>query len=272
MTQSREYPDLQFVEPRWWAAGRDGYSVQYLVVHYTAGAERSTSAEDGAAYDARRSDKVSTHYFVDSNSVVQCIETPDRASAAFQYGNRMGIHYELCGTQQTLAQWLDDASRATIENAARQMARDCAKYGLPARWLTPSEMKAGAKGIGGHDTVTLAYGLGDHMDPGAAFPRDLLIERVKYYLNGPAVEAESSTRDEDDMLLFFAPSPDGTGPRWAVMTGERWIEYDAQDEGTWSAVQSDKSYSELSNNAYRRMRQPFARAGLVLDGTGPLEA
>lgn len=100
-----------------------------------------------------------------------------------------------------------------------------------------------------------------------------LFHRFWAAMEGVTAPVQQATQDEsEDDMLFFAPNPDGTGARWAVMTGCRWVEYDAQDEGTWSAVQSGKSYSELSNNAYRRMRQPFARADLVLDGTGPLEA
>lgn len=197
MAPSPEYPDLQLVRPRWWNTGRAsteyGHGVQYLVVHYTAGAERSTSAEDGAAYDQRRDDKVSTHYFVDSNSVVQCVLTPDTAYAAFFYGNAFGIQYELCGTVQTREQWLDPASDATITNAARQMARDCQRYGLPVRRLTPTQMRAGAKGICGHVDVTNAYGRGDHTDPGTQFPWDVLLARVAQFLS------PQSPQEEDDM-------------------------------------------------------------------------
>ncbi len=181
--QSPEYPDLLFVPPRAYGHGRDGNHVQYIVVHYTAGSERSTSAEDGAAYDQRRQDAVSTHYFADSNSVVQCVLTTDRANAAYSIGNRRGIQYELCGTLQTRAQWLDPASDATLTNAARQMARDAKRYGLPVRRLTVAEMRAGLKGFCGHVDVTNAYGLGDHTDPGPDFPWDVLLSRTQLFVD-----------------------------------------------------------------------------------------
>jgi len=193
MAKSSEYPDLEFVKPRAWGSGRDGKAVRYIVVHYTAGAERSTSAEDGAAYDARRTDGTSTHYFVDSNSVVQCVLTKDRANAARTKGNRLGIQYELCGTVQTRAQWLDAASLATLRNAARQIARDCRKYGIPVRRLSVAETRAawydypnGPKGIVGHVDCTYAYPEdgGDHTDPGAQFPWDVLLELVQEEMEG----------------------------------------------------------------------------------------
>lgn len=190
MAQSPEYPDLPFVQPRAYGTGRDGRSVQYVVIHYTAGSERATSAEDGAAYDARRTDGTSCHYFHDQNSTVQCVLTYNRANSAFAKGNRLGIQHELCGTQQTREQWLDPASDATLWRTARQVARDCRKYGIPARKLSPAEVRAAwydstkPKGICGHADVTLAYPEdgGDHMDPGTAFPWDVLLERVSGYL------------------------------------------------------------------------------------------
>jgi len=218
MAQSAEYPDLRWIPPRAWGLGRLGYAVQYIVVHYTAGSERSTSAEDGAAYDQRRTDGTSTHYFVDSDSVVQCVETSDRANACFKYGNRYGIQYELCGTQQSRAQWLDAASDATLTNAARQIARDCRKYNLPVRRLTVAQMRAGEKGICGHVDVTDAYGLGDHRDPGPEFPWDVLLARVQRFLAPPAPPTPQAS-EEDDMKPVLFHKRDGNKQNTAVTYG-----------------------------------------------------
>lgn len=228
---SPEYPDLLFVPPAAYGKGRPWANTpRVIVVHYTAGSERSTSAEDGAAYDARRTDGTSCHYFVDSNSVVQCVKTTDRANSAMYNGNRIGIQYELCGTQQTRAQWLDAASDATLTNAARQIARDCAKWNIPVRKLTAAQVAAGMPGICGHADITLAFPSdgGDHMDPGTAFPWDVLISRIQQHtaptITTVAVTDIEAATEEDDMAGGIPPQQiPATGPGsftiWPVNTG-----------------------------------------------------
>lgn len=196
MAQSPEYPELLFVPPKAWGSGRDGKSVQYCVIHYTAGAERNDSAEAGALYDARRTDGTSTHFFCDPDSTVQCVLTRDRANACFHKGNRLGVQFELCGTQQTREQWLDPASLGVLDQAAKWVATVCLAYGLPIRKLTPSEVRDswyswpnGPKGICGHADVTLAYPEdgGSHMDPGQAFVWDVFLPMVENYATGGAM-------------------------------------------------------------------------------------
>lgn len=225
MARSPEYPDLQFVEPRAWGEGRDGKSVRYLVIHYTAGSERSTSAEDGASYDQDRTDGTSTHYFIDQNSVVQCVLTKDRANAARHKGNRLGIQYELCGTVQTRAQWLDAASLPTLRLAAKQAARDCIKYNIPVRRLTVAQTRSawtdypnGPKGIVGHVDCTNAYPEdgGDHTDPGTQFPWDVFLEMVQDEKEAQMADNDGDWRNDD-----INPDPNVSstagGAAWTVL-------------------------------------------------------
>lgn len=248
-----EYPDLPLIPPRSYSTGRDGRAVQYIVVHYTAGSERSTSAEDGAAYDARRTDNVSTHYFVDQNSVVQCVYTWNRANAAFFYGNRLGIQYELCGTAQTRAQWLDEASDATLWLAAKQMARDCKKYSLPVRRLTTAQMRAGERGLCGHVDVTNAYGQGDHTDPGPEFPWDVLLARVAHYLTPTTPTSE----EDDDMKACLFHKEIGTQVTYGLQTDSKFVvatEYTVAQR--WAELYGDSR--EISPTAFDDLAAQYA--------------
>jgi N-acetyl-anhydromuramyl-L-alanine amidase AmpD len=206
MAQSSEYPDLRWVEANSWSSGRPYGRPKLLVVHYTAGSEGPLSAENGAEYDRTRTDGTSTHFFVDRDSTIQCVLTRNMAHAARRHGNHIGIQYELCGTTQTRAQWLDEASRPTIRNAAKQIVRDGHKWGIPLRRITSAQTRAayysgGAGGICGHVNCTEAFPEddGDHTDPGTAFPWDVLLADVEEFAKGGG--GDDVTQNEFNTLM-----------------------------------------------------------------------
>lgn len=181
MTQSPEYQDLLWMPPKSWT-NANRTSVQLVVIHDTEGSEGPNSAEDGASYDQRRTDGTSTHYFHDSNSTVQCVRTEDQAHAARTQGNRRGIQHELCGRAgQGAAGWADAVSQGTLRQAARQVARDCKKWGIPIRKLSVDQVAAGIKGICGHVEITYAFPQdnGTHTDPGSSFPWSQFLGMVR---------------------------------------------------------------------------------------------
>lgn len=175
--------------PRSYTTGRPR-PIQFVVLHYTAGAEGAAAAENGAAYDKRRTDGTSTHYFTDSaGAALQEVRDGDQAHAALYHGNAIGVQIEICGTAQTRAQWLDATSRATLETTAELVAHLCKAHGLPAVRLTVAECRAawyaggGARprGIVDHGTVTRAFPEdgGTHTDLGPGFPWDIFMTMVE---------------------------------------------------------------------------------------------
>lgn len=190
MAQSPEYPDLVWMPPRSWTdANRT--AVQLVVIHTTEGSAHAQSAEDGAAYDQRRTDGTSTHYFHDSDSTIQCVRTADQAHTARTQGNRRGIHHELCG--RTTIDWSGAYAQAMLRQAAKQCARDAAKWGIPVRKLTADQVAAGAKGFCGHVEITRAFPAdnGTHTDPGVNFPWSDFLDLVRAEMNP----------EDDDMLV-----------------------------------------------------------------------
>ncbi len=179
MVQSTEFSEYPFVRPRGYSVGRSA-PVTYVVLHTTEGAANSSAAENGAAYDARRTDDVSTHFFVDNNSIVQCVLTKDTAWTA-RAANARGIQIEMCGRASTV-KWVDGGYyQALLENSAKLTARLLKKYGLPARFLTDTQLRNNEKGITTHRQVTRVLG-GSHTDPGPNFPYDYFLGRVKAYM------------------------------------------------------------------------------------------
>lgn len=173
--------------PRSYTPGRNR-QIQFVCLHYTAGSEGPTSAENGAAYDKQRTDGTSAHCYVDSNSVVREVPDNDRAHTARHRANEIGLHLEICGTRQTRAQWLDDVSRATLRNAAKMVAEWCELYDIPVRRLSVAQTRAAyyaapgsrPKGIIEHGDATRAFPEdgGDHTDVGPEFPWDVFMPMV----------------------------------------------------------------------------------------------
>jgi hypothetical protein len=69
--------------------------------------------------------------------------------------------------------------RAIIDRAAPALAEACKKWGIPARWLSASEMTDGrSKGFVTHDDARRVWGHTDHDDPGPNFPRSYAAAKV----------------------------------------------------------------------------------------------
>lgn len=160
------YHDLPFDQ----AGGHGGnrLTTQLVVIHATF---NTASDEAEAHYAEHRSDQVSAHFYADGDSIIQALDTDVVAYGCFSMGNARSVQFELCGLD-----WNADppgpgaVAVATMRQAAPIVARVCRDYGIPIRKLGPDDLRAGVRGICGHADVTYAWGQGDHVDPGPAFP------------------------------------------------------------------------------------------------------
>lgn len=215
--QSPDHPDLRFVQARYFQAGRGGRQPIWIVVHDMEAGESSDRAENTAEYFRTMPDgrSVSSHYCVDSDSVIQCVRLKDTAYTVGNIGNQLGINWELAGfARQTRAEWLDVFSQAMFRQMAPYVRADAQRYGIPLLRRTVAELRALVPGITSHNDLRLAFGGTTHTDPGAAFPWDVFLATIK--------EDDMPLTAADRDLIWgkkyrdYVPLPSGTRPERTV--------------------------------------------------------
>ena len=161
--------------------------IDVVVMHTMEIAERKDAAEICARWFATPVSKVSAHYCVDVDSVVQCVREKDIAWHA-RGGNTASVGVELAGfARQTRKDWADAYSTAVLERAAALVADVCRRRAIPVRWLVAGDLSAGRRGITGHAEVSKAYRKSDHWDPGPGFPVERFLGMVRAAGRSPAV-------------------------------------------------------------------------------------
>jgi N-acetyl-anhydromuramyl-L-alanine amidase AmpD len=238
--------------PKSYTSGRKSGQPSVIVIHTTEGSEGDDSAENGAAYDRRRTDGTSTHYFVDSNSIVQEVEHKDESHAARSKGNDIGIHVEICGRAgQTDAQWNDEDSAATLENVARLIVAIRKIGSFPLTRLSPADLRAGKRGICGHVDITNAFKESTHTDPGVKFPWSWLFKRVTELERGNVAKKKHTTADLDgtviNVVVFGDDDRDFDG-YWAVQRLQRLLKYKADGK---TPLEDDGRYGNDTRDAVK---------------------
>jgi hypothetical protein len=165
------YSQLTYIGP---AKVRAGTNEKRGITFHNTSNPRNASAKDEATYAKRRTD-ASAHFYVDGTEVIQALNTDLGAGhAGSGWPNEHCIAYEITGQNSwTRDRWLKDVA---WEAMAAQVARDCKHWGIPARWLTVAQLKAGERGFSTHDDCRKAFGGTDHTDPGPQFPKQHLID------------------------------------------------------------------------------------------------
>lgn len=182
-----------------------------IAIHNTS---NDASDEGEASYATRRTDGVSSHFYVDDDSVTQSINTDDRVGhAGSKNGNENAIAFEITGGNgMSRSWWLANVAWDKMAQVIAYMLKhDPDLVGFQIRRATVAEMKANPKikAFYGHDDMRRAWGGTTHTDPGPNFPWDKLISSVKAAMGGG--EDDVMNTDQDARLKRIEAALIGTG-------------------------------------------------------------
>lgn len=198
MATSNDHPGLPFIQAQGYTRGRPQGPALWNVVHDMEAGENSGRAESTAVYFANPPDgrDVSSHYCVDDNSVVQCVDLDDSAWTVGNIpGNYRGINWELAGfARQTRTEWLDAFGLAMFRQMVPIVQSDCRRFGIPFKRLTVAELRAFRPGFTSHNDLRLAFGITTHTDPGPNFPWDVFMSMMR---------GDDAPEGNEDMAIVY---------------------------------------------------------------------
>jgi N-acetyl-anhydromuramyl-L-alanine amidase AmpD len=172
---------LWIPSPNFTLSNRVPPQVRAIVIHTMQAPKTATAAIDMAKnWTALPSSKVSAHYGIDSDHIVQMVQEKDIAwDVRHANGFTIGIEHAGSAAQSPL-DWQDAYNVAMLARSAKLVRAIAVRWDIPLVWLDAPALKAGGRGITGHRECTDAFenGVG-HGDPGPGFPRQHYIELLK---------------------------------------------------------------------------------------------
>src|SRR4029079_16380282 len=169
-----------------------GRAIGVVVIHTMEIAERPDAAEICARWFKTPVSRVSAHYCVDADSVIQWVRETEIAWHA-RGGDTNCVGVALAGgatrnrsggalpgfRSQTRRDWADPYSAAVLDRAANLVADVCRRRRIPVRWVVADDLVAGRRGLTGHNEVSEAFEQSDHWDPGDGFPVEAFVDRLR---------------------------------------------------------------------------------------------
>lgn len=150
--------------------------IKWIVLHSTEGG----TAASIARYFSEPGSGGSAHLVVDDK---ECYRLGPNTMIMWGApgANEQGFHIEQCGyAAWDTAEWF--AHRNTLDRAAYKAAYHAKMFNIPLKFRTAWWLRLGFKGITTHAEVTKAFRTpGGHTDPGAGWPREYFMNKVKEF-------------------------------------------------------------------------------------------
>lgn len=147
----------------------------------------------------------SAHIIADPSGAVEMVHDSNIAWHVGPGGNGFTWGAEHAGRASfTAAEWGTAEGKAMLTASATAAAKVAKAHGIPARWLSIAQLRAGASGFCSHNDIRLAFGGTTHTDPGPNFPYAYYMQQVKAALGG----AEPAAAPEDDLEAWMASNED----------------------------------------------------------------
>lgn len=205
MTNRIAPPSPIYLGPAAHTTPGDNKPIRRIVIHSTVSPCEPGGARNIAAYFRSERSGGSAHYVVDPEETVQVVY--DGVIAWHAPPNRLSLGIEMCdipgpvpderpGSARWKAlkrswRWVRPNQRKMLRRTARLTARAALAYGVPIRFCTAAELRAGAGGITTHHHVSQAWHESTHWDPGW-WPRRRFMRLVRRY----AKQLQTQTQEE----------------------------------------------------------------------------
>jgi hypothetical protein len=177
-------PEPEYLGPAAHTSPGHNKPITRIVIHCTVSPCVPGGARSIAAYFRSPGAGGSAHYIVDPGEVVQAVYDDVIAWHAPPNPHSLGI--EMCdypsstaldhwetnpggdhhGSRKNPLRWLEPNHRRMLRRTAKLTAQLCLAYGVPVRFLSPEQLRAGEHGITTHANVSQAFGESTHWDPG----------------------------------------------------------------------------------------------------------
>lgn len=164
---------------------RNVANLKWIIFHTTENSG-NTTAKDVATYQLSPSAGGSYNVLTDKfgSSVRSNSDNYVPWAAGSNAANIGGLHISIVAqAAQSREVWLRDYDKA-LRKSAEVVAKWSKDYGIPLVRRSSADLKAGVKGIAGHNECSQAFGGSDHWDPGTGFPYDVVIGYANNILNG----------------------------------------------------------------------------------------